>query len=517
MDWPVYFKDRLIISNLKSSNAVATLWTPKEVVQKLVDEDNYALMGQLYTKKGINYILRNILANPFIDTFYLVGSDLMDSGEAFLKLMKDGVGEDRKVIGDDTAEIEEEISLEAIEEFRSNVTIEDLRGADNLPKLRNIIGAAPKKGCWADPQTFPDPPKPQVSTYPAEIDITKIRAPTVADAYLSVLKHIDMFGLESEATMQYVSDTSKKMKEMLNLSVVVTDEDCANWNLPDWLQYSKTDLENYLKGFFDFDKGTEDYTYGERLFNYSNEEIDKLREIYPWLKIGRFQKFFPHGGIDQVAVSIVRKLKSFKYDKGAIALLGNPYTDVFPQRPPKKIPCLFLIQCQVYQGKLTLTAYFRSNDMYSAWPLNTFALRKLQSDIASQLDVEMGSLITISNMAHIYEHDFAEMKKLIDKNYKGFCEWDPRGNAVVEIEGAEIVVRLISPEGNLELGEWRIDGKKPNAARLLSFELEKDLAISIIGNAVYMGRQLERAELAVKLNLPFQQDNPLDLSSLQTK
>ncbi|PJA41071.1 hypothetical protein CO178_00955, partial [candidate division WWE3 bacterium CG_4_9_14_3_um_filter_34_6] len=55
---------------------------------------------------------------------------------------------------------------------------------------------------------------------------------------------------------------------------------------------------------------------------------------------------------------------------------------------------------------------------------------------------------------------------------------------------------------------------KPNSARLLSFQLESDLAISTLGNALYVGRQLERAETAIKLGLKFMQDNALEFSGL---
>lgn len=515
-DWPIYFKDRLIISNLKSANAIATLWTPTETVKKLVDENNFSVMGQFYTKKGINYIIRNILANPFITRIYLVGSDLMESGEAMMRFMKDGIDDDGLIVGDDVAKIEQEISRDAIEAFRKNVEVIDLRGADKLTKLKELIDANEAKDPWREPETFPDPPKPQVSVYPSEIDLIRIKRPTISEGYVSVLKHIMQFGLESKPVINYVSDTSNKMRELLNLSVVVSEEDPNNWVVPEYMPFAKSDLDNYFKGFFDPQRGTEDYTYGERLFNYAGEEIDKLREIYPWLKIDRFKKFFPHGGIDQVAVSIVRKLKSFEFDKGAIALLGNPFTDVFPQRPPKKIPCLFLIQCQIYQGALNMTAYFRSNDMYNAWPLNAFALRKLQGEIASQLETQLGSLITISNMAHIYEHNYSDAEKIAKENYTPGCEWDPRGNFQIEVQGDEIVVRLMTPRGNEELKEWRVDGKMRKAAHELCYQIiDRDLAVSVLGNAADLGRQLERAEMAVKLGLKYTQDNPLDFSTIQ--
>ena len=513
MSWPIYFKDRLTVSNPNSGVAIATLWTPKETLEKILNPDDFYIAGQLYTKKGINYVIRNILANPVITKLYLVGSDLMGSGEAFLRFMQNGVDDDYKVIGDDIAKIEKEISREAIEAFRKNVDVVDMIGVEKLNDIL-IKRATPIK--WRSPEVFPDPTKSDVQTFPSEVDCMKVRRPTIAEAYISILKHISMFGLESEAVINYVSDTSKTMKEMLNLTAVVTDEDPDNWNIPDYLPFSKGDLEKYFKGFFDPDPHTEDYTYGERLFNFAHSEMSDLKEIYPWLKLERFDQFFTHGGFDQVAISIVRKLKGFKYDKGAIALLANPFTDVFPKRPSSKTPCLFLIQCQIYESKLTLTAYFRSNDMYNAWPLNAFALRKLQSNIANELTVEMGALITISNMAHIYEHNYQDAKELYEKNDKGYCEWDPRGNLSVMVENSDIVARWMTPRGNEEIKEWRIDGKKRNAARLISFEIENGLAISTLGNALYIGRQLERAETAIKLGLKFTQDNHLEFDTIKT-
>ncbi|PIS23277.1 hypothetical protein COT49_00910, partial [candidate division WWE3 bacterium CG08_land_8_20_14_0_20_40_13] len=265
---------------------------------------------------------------------------------------------------------------------------------------------------------------------------------------------------------------------------------------------------------FDPDRHTEDYTYGERLRNFGKDQIKQIRQAYPFLNIDRFKPLFPHGGFDQVTGSIVRKLQKFPYDKGAIALLGNVFTDVFPQRPPKKTPCLFLIQCQIYEGKLNLTAYFRSNDMYNAWPLNAFALKKLQDDIAGILYVKSGPLVTISNMAHIYENNYHDAQKIVYKSYKLSCEWDPRGNFIVsaDSQSGEITVKLMTPDGKVETRSWKVDGRKPKAARELCFMIEQDLGVSTIGNAMYIGRQLERAEVAVKRGMEYRQDEALRLA-----
>src|SRR4030042_5291381 len=99
------------------------------------------------------------------------------------------------------------------------------------------------------------------------------------------------------------------------------------------------------------------------------------------------------------------KLKSFPYNKGAIAVLWQPAVDNFPVRKPWRTPCLTLIQGFCLDNKLYLTAYFRSNDMFAAWPQNAFALRKLQTEIANKLSFGVGDLITISHTAFIDENN----------------------------------------------------------------------------------------------------------------
>lgn len=523
-DWPIYFKDKLIVSNLNSTIAIATLWTPKELIKNKLNDEDYLIIGQLYTKKGINYLIRNILAKPQVKYLILVGNDLMGSGTGIKTFFDKGIDDDFRVIGDDFY-IEKEINRDSIDKLRSNVQLIDHIGINDIKNIKNIVNEAntlaitnndqeqTQPVLWAKPKIFDDPPMPEISRFPAEIDLTKIRSATIADAYISVLKHINNFGLESQPVINYVSDTSSKLKEMLNLTVVITDEDAQNWHIPEYFPFTEKDLEKYFDGFFDYDKHTEDYTYGERLFNYAHDEINELKEIYPWLKIGRFQKFFEYGGINQVEISIIRKLSKFPYDKGAIALLGNTFTDVFPQRPPKKIPCLFLIQAQIFQENLQLTAYFRSNDMYNAWPLNAFALRKLQFYIAEKLNVGVGNLITISNMAHIYEHNFSDVAKILEKNDRPNCEWDPRGNFHVFVENNDVVVKLATPRGNEYIKEWRVNANEKKAANKLCFEIiDRDLSVSVMGNAADLARQIERAVIAVRLKIPFEQDNELDLS-----
>jgi thymidylate synthase (methanogen type) len=89
-------------------------------------------------------------------------------------------------------------------------------------------------------------------------------------------------------------------------------------------------------------------------------------------------------------------------------------------------PCLNHIWVRIVDNELSLTATFRSNDMFSAWPANAMGLRALQKYIYNSLvkktahKLKMGALITISQSAHIYDDCF-EITLLIKILPKARC------------------------------------------------------------------------------------------------
>ena len=71
-------------------------------------------------------------------------------------------------------------------------------------------------------------------------------------------------------------------------------------------------------------------------------------------------------------------------------------------------PCLNHIWIRTIDDELSLTATFRSNDMFSAWPSNAMGLRALQIHIMREIQnrinqkLKIGPLVTVSQSAHIY-------------------------------------------------------------------------------------------------------------------
>ena len=124
------------------------------------------------------------------------------------------------------------------------------------------------------------------------------------------------------------------------------------------------------------------YTYSERLQNYQ----------------GRNQ-----------LIDIVERLKQDMGSNRAVAVTFNPFID----NERADIPCLQLIQALVRDDKLILSVYFRSNDLYGAFPSNMMFLTYLGMKIADELGVEFDYIDYHCSSLHVYETDYQQASKVI--------------------------------------------------------------------------------------------------------
>jgi thymidylate synthase (methanogen type) len=494
-DWPLYFRDKLTIDNKQSNVAVTTLWMPKESVVAELTKGSYSVCGQLYTKRGLNPMFRNILANPNIRYLVMCGVDRQGSGDALKKFFDNGIaansgkeGELRgwKILGDDEALLDKEVPLEAFDLIRKNVQLFDMR-LKPLKEVASLVSGLERTAPFGEPQVFSEPAAEEVSRFPTDMSVFKIRRDYIGDAWIDALKTVMRFGAE-------MSGMYGGVKEVHNLSIVIEKEEPNEPKFYDYLKFKKEGLDLYIKGFFDTNKGSEAYTYGERIFTWD--------------------------GIDQGQI-MTDKLSRYPYDRGALAVLWQPHKDNFPpqntdveklgQTKGWKVPCLVMILGQCIDDDFHMTAVFRNNDIYGAWPLNAFALRNFQADIAKKIGKNLGSLTTISHIAEIYQIDWDDSQKIVRENdsVARTCQWESRGYYTVAVDGNTINIIFFNPDGSKQLAEYAMDGTKPKAARDLCGIIVKDMLISDLGAACDLGRQLAKAETAVKLGLDFTQDQPL--------
>ena len=161
------------------------------------------------------------------------------------------------------------------------------------------------------------------------------------------------------------------------------------------------------KGIFDI---AEYPIKGEALFDYVTS-LDDEHQIY--LDDDGFiytysERLQNYNDINQLDVIINRLNKNINSNR-AIAVTYNPMVDMNRQ----DIPCLQLIQALVRNDKLILSVYFRSNDLYGAFPSNMMFLTYLGMKIANELGVQFDYIDYHCSSLHIYETDYQQALKVI--------------------------------------------------------------------------------------------------------
>lgn len=476
MDWPVRYKELLALGNLNSNVGVVCHWTLKDLIVRGLDKNTYAVAGQLYSRDlGVSSLIRNVLAHPYIDTLILCGNEgaieETKSSKALLNLIGNGIDQNHFIIGSPQAKIEKEIPVDKINLFRSRVKVVNLIGENDAQKIQKSINENFKNA----PQRyeifiFPEPEKTENMELPSENAVFVVRRSRVAECWIDILKNIMAFGKIKGS--QY----GERQKELVDLITIVENEDPANFYLPGYLPLTEKQIGEYIPTITTAKKieGAK-YTYGQRLREY--------------------------GGVDQIQ-DIIDLIAKIPYSRRGVASTWNVELDRVSENPP----CLDLFQILVQGSKLSLTVYIRSNDMFLGWPENAFGILALQNLIVQevnkknpQLNLQRGSVITISASAHIYERNWEEAKRILKENPKLQCAWDPRGNFVIEISDGFIDVYNTSDPVNLR---WQ--GK--SAHELID---QMIFYVSQISHAAYLGRELTKAEFALKNNSEYIQDHGL--------
>lgn len=479
MDWPIYEKENLILGNPESNIGIVTLWTPRKQIAEKLDPSSYSLIGQLYFSGGINFLIRNCLANKKLRCIIITGQDLAKSAEALLALKNNGINEKHTIIGIDSARIHKEIPKEAIDNFRKNVEIIDLRNKE--AELQNRINELKTKPSYGSQEVFPENKIEAPSKFPSDPTTFKIMEKTIGLAWLQILENIMRFGETKKAS--YGGD----QKELININTVITEENPFEPKWEGFFQFTKEELTDYIPQVTTNLKIPDvNYTYGQRL---------------------RAAQLKNGSTVDQIQF-IIDLLKEKPHKRSAIAFTWNYDEDIKSGEPP----CINFVHALVQDNKLHLTAYIRSNDMYEAWPRNALALRRLQGeivkDISKQTLLGVGTLNIISGSAHIYEKNWPDAEEILKKYKQPFSlRFDPRGNLRVELKDKKIKATHLDLNGN-PLSEYEGD-----TAMKLTHILAQQKVISEVQHALDIGAELQKAEIALRNNLNYTQDKPLDIKN----
>ncbi len=465
--WPKYYNKMILQPNPKGDVGVVCCWTKKESIEEKLtpkSKERVCALGQLYSREGLNYIIRNAFLNSGLKYFVITGLKLSDSSMFFENLLNgkiDGEGVLHK-------EIPKEKVKQFVDWFKSHAYfIEE----DKLDETIQGLNASEKN--WIEQtEDFAEFAYPEVKSYPSEKMGFRLEDKKIADLWLKVVDRVMKFGHEKPT--QY----GDMHRELIDVVTVISGEDPDNFYLPDYLIFTKKELNNYLKQVMtkEIPSGLS-YTYGSRLRDHRN--VNQIR-------------------------SIIDKLKDVDYTRRAVGVLWNTEWDDGNPKPP----CLNLVQALVSENKVYFSCYFRSNDMFGSWPQNAMAMRSIHKEVADALGKEMGKMIIVSTSAHIYERDYERAKKILEEHKpKLECVQDPRGSFVIELKDGRIKVTHMTPDGRA-IGEFVGDTAVELMHQVYPF-------ISDILHALDLGAELQKAEIALKQGIAFKQDNPLDFGNTQ--
>jgi thymidylate synthase len=471
--------------------AVVTGWTVKQTVAQRLDSVEYAVVGNLYSPtRGISPLLRNLIANPHVRFLVILDATKEDRNAGACQCLvdfldygfrqgKSDTGRNCWVINSPvTGYIDLELPQDILHQLRQALQwqkVEAIATAVEQVKRFSRQSLPP----WTNPQTFPETEYPP-TVLPGVRYGHRIEGRTIAATWVKILHRIKTTGTIRPTLYG-------QWQELIDLTAIVTDEpDGFSFPEPNYLPIQRQFIQDYIGQILDdapHQEGVK-YTYGQRLRS--------------------------HFGRDQIE-QVITKLAIEPDSSRAVMSLW----DVADHENTDSPPCLNHIWLRIVDRELSLTATFRSNDMFSAWVANAMGLRALQVHIKEQIEARssqrlvLGALITVSQSAHIYSDCWEHSDRVIASQYAQLLRQrqfdDPVGSFAVRIEEGQIVVEHLTPGAGEVVGCYA--GK---TAKALYQNIAATCPILQPEHALYLGTELQKAEFALREpTLRYQQDRPL--------
>lgn len=475
---PIYCKEYLTIINTSGSVAIITLWSRTEFVyekfQKLgINLDSgsspIAVFGNLYGN-GLKYLLANLLYNPHIRFLVVCGWNRSGSLEELQNFFSLGVEEYKslgmtrnRVIGTERT-LDTCLNPDLFASPPEIIAFGDINKQENQKRLKEFFHDLSSSNSIDTPR-FPQRVKlelPGVSVhyFPSNPRSHTVVKNTPLEAWKELIFCLHRFG-------RLVNLGSKKGDriELQNVKVIV-ETPCEE---------TAQELEAY--GFSpDLFKAYQDA--------YLNSEIRQGEESYNYGN--RLRAYF---GVDSLA-DCIEKLNANLQTRRAFLVVWDPKTDLTDTS--RSSPCLTSIFFRVFEEKLTLTATFRVHNAVTAWLQNFYGLMALQRYVSQETRIEAGAITVISLSISINTLEYDRAQAVVKEKEKKFeFEADPNGQFRFAVENGEIVVSHIY-QGE-EIAQYR-----SRKAERIQYELKRDRAISDIAHAIFVGRQLTKAEQCLK-------------------
>lgn len=467
---PLHFGDKLRVVNPKARLGILTLWSRIDFIEGKLQEmgvdlnpetSKIAVIGNLYGN-GIPHLLRNLLYNPQIRDLAICGANRSGSREEIIGFFDQGLeqaislGETVTRVKGTTRIIDNLVSPELFTEKPRLVPVGELSDQVSRETLYSLIQSFSPTAPESADRIEIELPEVTVTHYPSEPRNCSVAADTPLAAWRELIFRLARFG-------HLVHLRKGDRQELQNVKVVITEPRIDDEAQLGEFGFSAHDLRQYqndmLLGPLPEDHS---YTYGNR-----------IREYYGFDALDKF----------------AARLRENPQDRDCYLALWDSRHDI----DADDAPCLVSLFFRVYDERLTLTACYRTHNALDAWLKNVYGLMRALEIVSELSGIPIGPLTVISHSISIdpTKYDLAER---VAKS-KGFSvDMDPNGQFMLtaDHEAGEIVVQHLSNDGFL-LHEYR-----SAKAERIQHELARDCAISDINHALYLGRQLAKAEMCLK-------------------
>ena len=486
----LYYADRLKIVNPTGDVALCTLWSKVDSAITILDEadvdlspdtSRLAVAANLYGN-GLPQMLRNLLWNPQIRRIVIVGKNLSGSREWLLNFFEHGLeeveflGAKANRIRNTTRTID---GLVLPEHFQTRIqftVMGDVGDSATKAGLKELFDNLPAFAPCTTERVEPPPiPEPTVTRFPTEARAQTIVRDTPMEAWSELIFRLYRFG---HRNMVAKKGTQEGRVELQNVKIVVerpfeeSDEALGRYG------FSLEKFQGYQQRILDPVKPADlGYTYGNRLRGH-----------------------FTHDGqlVDSLVIAGDR-LREKPDSRHAYITLWDNSRDL-----PKgsDTPCFVTAFFRKFEGKLTLTATFRAHNAMEAWPENLYGLIAIQRFVAERAGMEPGPITVISHSISIDLPSLEKAKKIadgkesdeiLDANGKMGPRFDHNGAFTTTFDRSTWELVVEHSFDGMKLHEYR--GK---SAEEIERQLARDVALSEISHALYLGREIARKEIEMK-------------------
>jgi thymidylate synthase len=153
------------------------------------------------------------------------------------------------------------------------------------------------------------------------------------------------------------------------------------------------------------------------------------------------------------------------------------------------------------EGRLTLTATYRSHNLLTGWLENVYGLMAIQRHVAEAAGMEPGPMTVVSHSLGIDPRStrFA-LAETVERSWRSDDDVDREaGKQLLREDPHGYFVVSVDHERGRIVAEHRYGGvlvKRYEAERAVTIEREvaADMAVSLVSHALWLGRQLTAAE-----------------------